>query len=117
MASRPDHGDESYRGSGRLAGRETLITGGDMNYVKSLAKQLASKGIHVNAVAPGPIWTPLQVPGGATMKKLETFGGRTPMGSAGQPAEFGSIYAQLAAAAASYATGQIYGSAGASGQP
>jgi NAD(P)-dependent dehydrogenase (short-subunit alcohol dehydrogenase family) len=88
-----------------------------MNYVKSLAKQLASKGIRVNAVAPGPIWTPLQVSGGATMEKLEKFGGQTPMGRAGQPAELGSIYVQLAAADASYATGQVYGSAGGSGQP
>ncbi|TDH60684.1 SDR family oxidoreductase [Dankookia rubra] len=88
-----------------------------MNYVKSLAKQLASKGIRVNGVAPGPIWTPLQVSGGATMEKLETFGGQTPMGRPGQPAELGSIYVQLAAADASYATGQVYGSAGGSGQP
>jgi NAD(P)-dependent dehydrogenase (short-subunit alcohol dehydrogenase family) len=88
-----------------------------MNYVKSLAKQLASKGIRVNGVAPGPIWTPLQVSGGATMEKLEKFGSQTPMGRAGQPAELGSIYVQLAAADASFATGQIYGSAGGSGQP
>jgi NAD(P)-dependent dehydrogenase (short-subunit alcohol dehydrogenase family) len=88
-----------------------------MNYVKSLAKQLASKGIRVNGVAPGPIWTPLQVSGGATMEKLEKFGGRTPLGRAGQPAELGSIYVQLAAADASFATGQVYGSAGGSGQP
>jgi NAD(P)-dependent dehydrogenase (short-subunit alcohol dehydrogenase family) len=87
------------------------------NYVKSLAKQLASKGIRVNAVAPGPIWTPLQVSGGATMDKLEKFGGMTPLGRPGQPAELGSIYVQLAAADASYATGQVYGSAGGSGQP
>ena len=88
-----------------------------MNYVKSLAKQLASKGIRVNGVAPGPIWTPLQVSGGATMAKLEKFGGQTPLGRAGQPAELGSIYVQLAAADASFATGQVYGSAGGSGQP
>ncbi|MDB5652672.1 MAG: NAD(P)-dependent oxidoreductase [Tardiphaga sp.] len=87
------------------------------SYVKSLAKQLAPKGIRVNAVAPGPIWTPLQVSGGATMEKLEKFGGATPLGRAGQPAELGSIYVQLAASDASYATGQVYGAAGGSGQP
>jgi NAD(P)-dependent dehydrogenase (short-subunit alcohol dehydrogenase family) len=88
-----------------------------MNYIKSLAKQLGPKGIRVNGVAPGPIWTPLQVSGGATMEKLEKFGGQTPLGRAGQPAELGSIYVQLAAADASFATGQIYGAAGGSGQP
>jgi NAD(P)-dependent dehydrogenase (short-subunit alcohol dehydrogenase family) len=88
-----------------------------MNYVKSLAKQLAPKGIRVNGVAPGPIWTPLQVSGGATQEKLKSFGGTTPLGRPGQPAELGSIYVQLAANDASYATGQVYGSAGGSGQP
>jgi len=88
-----------------------------MNYVKSLAKQLGPKGIRVNGVAPGPIWTPLQVSGGATQEKLKHFGGQTPLGRPGQPAELASIYVQLAASDASYATGQIYGSAGGSGQP
>ncbi len=88
-----------------------------MNFVKSLGKQLGPKGIRVNGVAPGPIWTPLQVSGGATMEKLATFGGKTPLGRPGQPAELGSIYVQLAAADASYANGQVYGSAGGSGQP
>ncbi|MDQ2803482.1 MAG: SDR family oxidoreductase, partial [Pseudomonadota bacterium] len=88
-----------------------------MNYVKSLAKQLGPKGIRVNAVAPGPIWTPLQVSGGATQEKLEKFGSMTPLGRAGQPAELGSIYVQLAASDASFATGQVYGAAGGSGQP
>lgn len=88
-----------------------------MNYVKSLAKQLGPKGIRVNAVAPGPIWTPLQVSGGATMEKLEKIGGQTPLGRPGQPAELASIYVQLAAADASYANGQVYGSSGGSGQP
>ena len=88
-----------------------------MNYVKSLAKQLASKGIRVNAVAPGPIWTPLQVSGGATQEKLEKFGGQSSLGRPGQPAELASIYVQLAASDASYATGQVYGAAGGTGQP
>ena len=88
-----------------------------MNYVKSLAKQLAPKGIRVNGVAPGPIWTPLQVSGGATQEKLKNFGGQTPMGRPGQPAELASIYVQLAASDASYATGQVYGSSGGAGQP
>ncbi len=88
-----------------------------MNFVKSLAKQLGPKGIRVNGVAPGPIWTPLQVSGGAPMAKLEKFGSMTPLGRPGQPAELGSIYVQLAASDASYANGQIYGAAGGSGQP
>jgi len=88
-----------------------------MNFVKSLAKQLAPKGIRVNGVAPGPIWTPLQVSGGATMEKVESFGGKTPMGRPGQPAELASVYVQLAAADGSYATGQVYGSSGGAGQP
>ncbi len=87
------------------------------NYVRSLAKQLAQKGIRVNGVAPGPIWTPLQVSGGATQEKLVRFGGETPMQRPGQPAELASIYVQLAAADASYATGQIYGAAGGNGLP
>ena len=89
----------------------------NMSYVKSLAKQLGPKGIRVNGVAPGPIWTPLQVSGGAVQEKLKKFGGDTPLGRPGQPVELASIYVQLAASDASYATGQIYGAAGGSGQP
>ena len=88
-----------------------------MNYVKSLAKQLGYRGIRVNGVAPGPIWTPLQISGGAPPKKVETFGGWTALGRPGQPAELASIYVQLAASDASFATGQVYGSAGGYGQP
>jgi NAD(P)-dependent dehydrogenase (short-subunit alcohol dehydrogenase family) len=88
-----------------------------VSYVKSLAKQLGPKGIRVNAVAPGPIWTPLQVSGGATMEKLEQFGGQTPLGRPGQPGELAGIYVRLAEADGSYATGQVYGAAGGGGQP
>jgi NAD(P)-dependent dehydrogenase (short-subunit alcohol dehydrogenase family) len=87
------------------------------SYVRSLAKQLGPKGIRVNGVAPGPIWTPLQVSGGATMEKLKNFGGHTPLGRPGQPAELCSIYVQLAASDSSYTTGQVYGVAGGDGQP
>jgi len=88
-----------------------------MNYVKSLAKQLGPKGIRVNAVAPGPIWTPLQVSGGASQENLQKFGSQTSFGRPGQPAELASIYMQLAAADGGFATGQVYGAAGGTGQP
>lgn len=87
------------------------------NFVRSLAKQFASKGIRVNGVAPGPIWTPLQVSGGTTQEKLVSFGEKTPMKRPGQPAELASIYVQLADNSGSYSTGQIYGAAGGFGQP
>lgn len=88
-----------------------------MNYVKSLAKQLGPKGIRVNGVTPGPVWTALQVSGGTTPDKQQTFGSWTPLGRAGMPAELASIYVQLADSDASFATGQIYGSSGGVGQP
>jgi len=88
-----------------------------MNYVKSLAKQLGPKGIRVNGVAPGPIWTPLQVSGGASMEKLEKFGSQTVFKRPGQPAELASIYVQLAANDASFTTGAVYGASGGAGQP
>jgi NAD(P)-dependent dehydrogenase (short-subunit alcohol dehydrogenase family) len=94
-----------------------LTKAANMNFAKSLAKQLGPKGIRVNGVAPGPVWTPLQVSGGATQEKLQKFGGDTPLGRPGQPAELASIYVQLAAADASFANGQIYGAGGGSGQP
>ena len=88
-----------------------------MNFIKSLAKQLGPRGIRVNGVAPGPIWTPLQISGGAQPEKQKQFGSQTPLGRAGQPAELAGIYVQLADPQGSFANGQVYGSAGGSGQP
>jgi NAD(P)-dependent dehydrogenase (short-subunit alcohol dehydrogenase family) len=88
-----------------------------MNYVKSLAKQLGPKGIRVNGVAPGPIWTPLQISGGATLGKVVTFGATSPLGRPGQPAELAGIYVRLAEDDGSYTTGNIYGAGGGQGQP
>ena len=88
-----------------------------MNYVKSLAKQLGGKGIRVNGVAPGPVWTPLQISGGSSVQKYQQFGSKTVLGRPGQPAELASIYVQLAATDASFTTGNIYGAGGGQGQP
>lgn len=87
------------------------------SYVRSLAKQLGPKGIRVNGVAPGPIWTPLQVSGGASQENLKKFGSKTPLGRPGQPAELAGIYVLLADNNGSFANGQVYGSAGGEGQP
>lgn len=87
------------------------------NFSKGLAKQLIDKGIRVNAVAPGPFWTPLQVSGGQTMENLQRFGGDTPMSRPGQPAEIAPLYVLLASTEASYVTGQVFGASGGDGQP
>lgn len=74
------------------------------NFTAGLARLEAKKGVRVNAVAPGPIWTPL-IP--STMKGVEDFGANTPLGRAGQPAELAPAYVLLASDEASYMTGAI----------
>lgn len=91
--------------------------GAIMIFSKGLAKQLAPKGIRVNAVAPGPFWTPLQVTGGQPPDKLPEFGADTPMKRPGQPAELAGIYVLLASNESSYATGQVYAAVGGRGGP
>lgn len=82
------------------------------SFTKGLAQMLASKGIRVNGVAPGPIWTPLQPSRGQPPEKLEKFGKDTPLGRAGQPAELASTYVFLASQESSYITGEIIGVTG-----
>ncbi|MEN2787936.1 SDR family oxidoreductase [Sphingomonas qilianensis] len=84
-------------------------------FTKGLAKQLAKKGIRVNAVAPGPVWTPLQVAGGQLPGKLGEFGQDTPLGRAGQPAELASLYVTLADPGTSFTSGSVFGSTGGTG--
>jgi NAD(P)-dependent dehydrogenase (short-subunit alcohol dehydrogenase family) len=86
-------------------------------FTKALAKQVAKRGIRVNAVAPGPYWTALQVTGGQPPDKVVTFGQDTPLGRPGQPAEIAPVYVLLASAEASDVTGQVYGASGGRGQP
>jgi NAD(P)-dependent dehydrogenase (short-subunit alcohol dehydrogenase family) len=88
-----------------------------LSFTKTMAKQLASRGIRVNAVAPGPIWTPLQVTGGQNPEELPQFGADTAIGRAGQPVELAPIYVALADPAFSYSTGQVFGATGGDAQP
>ncbi|WP_407579700.1 SDR family oxidoreductase [Citrobacter koseri] len=84
-------------------------------FTKSLAKQLAPKGIRVNAVAPGPYWTVLQCCGGQPQEKIEQFGANSPLGRPGQPAEIAPLYVTLASAENSYTSGQVWCSDGGTG--
>ena len=76
------------------------------NFTSGLAQLLAKRGIRVNAVAPGPIWTPL-IPSTMPEEKVESFGSNTPLGRAGQPAELAPTYVLLASAESSYITGAV----------
>lgn len=91
--------------------------GAIMVFTKGLAKQLAPKGIRVNAVAPGPVWTPLQVTGGQPEDRLPEFGANTPIGRSGQPIELAPLYVLLASDESSYSTGQVFGAVGGRGGP
>jgi len=87
------------------------------NFTKGLAQQLAPKGIRVNAVAPGPIWTPLQPSSGQPKEALPEFGKDTPLGRAGQPAELAPAYVFLASAESSYVVGETLNVNGGSPTP
>lgn len=81
-------------------------------FTHGLGGQLASKGIRVNAVAPGPVWTPLQPSHGQPQEKLMSFGQDTPLGRPGQPAECAPAYVFLASQESSYITGEVIGVTG-----
>ena len=86
-------------------------------FTKGLAKQLAGRGIRVVMVAPGPVWTPLQLAGGQPPRALPSFGQDTPLGRPGQPAELAPLYVTLASDEASFTTGGVFGAHGGRGDP
>ena len=82
-----------------------------VNFTKALSADLIGKGIRVNSVAPGPVWTPL-IPATMPAEKVDSFGGQTPLGRAAQPAELGPVYVFFASQESSYITGEVLGVTG-----
>jgi NAD(P)-dependent dehydrogenase (short-subunit alcohol dehydrogenase family) len=95
-----------YKGSKELLDY-SATKGAITAFTRSLSENLIEDGIRVNAVAPGPIWTPLNPFGGATPEKMETFGEDTPMGRKGQPNEVAPSFLFLACEDSSYMSGQV----------
>jgi NAD(P)-dependent dehydrogenase (short-subunit alcohol dehydrogenase family) len=85
--------------------------GAIITFTKGLSEEAIKQGVRVNAVAPGPIWTPL-IPSTMPEEKVKTFGQDTPMGRAGQPAELAPVYVFLASDDSSYITGEVIGVTG-----
>lgn len=95
----------AYRGSDHLMDY-AATKGAVISFTRSLAKNLATKGIRVNAVAPGPVWTPLVVETFSNAH-LKNFGKQTPMQRAGKPSEIAPAYVFLACEDSSFITGQV----------
>jgi NAD(P)-dependent dehydrogenase (short-subunit alcohol dehydrogenase family) len=101
---------QAYEPSPQLIDYATTKAG-ILNFTKALALDLAPKGIRVNAVAPGPIWTPL-IPATMPPEKVKSFGADTPLGRAGQPIEVATAYVYLASQESSYISGERIGVTG-----
>jgi hypothetical protein len=119
MQPPPDHGETSCVGSGRLAGRKALITGGDSGIGRAGGRRAHRAGRPQGPRAAGrparrgvPYWTPLQLAGGQPMDKLVKFGEKTPLGRPGQPAEIAGQFVLLASGESTFTTGNVWGSTG-----
>ena len=83
-----------------------------IGFTKAFAGQAIARGVRVNAVAPGPFWTPLQPSGGQTQENVQSFGASIPMGRPGQPAEIAPVFVFLASQESGYITGEVFGVTG-----
>jgi NAD(P)-dependent dehydrogenase (short-subunit alcohol dehydrogenase family) len=101
---------QAYQSSSPLLDYATT-KGGIVAFTKALAEEMAEKGIRVNAVAPGPIWTPL-IPATMPKEKVESFGSDVPLARKGQPAELAPAYVYFASDESSYTTGEVLGVTG-----
>lgn len=101
---------QAYKPSAPLLDYATTKAG-IVAFTKALSQDLAEQGIRVNAVAPGPVWTPL-IPATMPEGKVDSFGGDTPLGRAGQPAELAPAYVFFASEESSYVTGEVLGVTG-----
>lgn len=95
----------AYRGSSHLLDYSST-KGAVVSFTCSLSQQLAPRGILVNAVAPGPVWTPL-IPSSMSAEKMQQFGQQVPLGRAAQPEEIAPCYVFLVSQDSSYMTGQV----------
>ncbi len=102
---------QSYQPSAHLLDYATTKAA-SVAFTKALSAQVIEKGIRVNCVAPGPVWTPLQPSHGQPSEAVQTFGEQVPMKRPGQPVEVAPVYVLLASPESSYITGEIYGVTG-----
>ena len=108
-------GERGVEGSVEGGGAISADVGG--TEVGVTAQQVAERGIRVNVVAPGPVWTPLQVSGGQPKEALEEFGAQAPLGRPGQPAEMAPAYVFLASQESSYVSGETLNANGGTPTP
>ncbi len=94
-----------------------LSKAAEINFVKSMAKQLAPRQIRVNAITPAQVWTPIHVTGGSTPENQITLGAALPVGRCGQPVELAPLFVAAADPALGFSTGQIFAATGGVGQP